>query len=326
MIKTGMYMKITNQIALGTAAIGRPQYINVRQKGIETTFSLDTFRKKGNQVLDEAYNHGIRFFDTSPGYGLAEELLASWLQKINDPDIVVSSKWGYTYMANFELNAKVHEVKEHSLKKLNQQWAFSKTLLPYLHIYQIHSATHDTGVLDNISVLNRLHQLKKDHSFIIGLTTTGSDQSGVLKKAMGITVDGEALFGSFQSTFNILETSILAVKEQLQHPDQQLIIKEALANGRLIPNAYYPQYKKLYTLLMDLSAKYKVGTDAIALRFCMDNFPNAKVLSGASNSVHLLANLRANDFKLSIEEINRLHQYRIAAADYWTERKKLEWN
>lgn len=319
-----MQMKSTNQIGLGTAAIGRPQYINIKQTDMEVSFSADKFIEKGNQVLDEAYNRGVRFFDTSPGYGLAEELLASWLQKKNDPKIVVSTKWGYTYVANFDPNAKVHEVKEHSLEKLNQQWTFSKTLLPNLKIYQIHSATLDTGVLDNQLILNRLHQLKKEHSLLIGLTTTGSNQLEVLQKAMEITVDGEALFGSYQSTFNILDTSILKIKDQLQQP--QLIIKEALANGRLIPNGHYPQYKNLYALLMELSKKYNVGTDAIAMRFCMENFPNAQVLSGANNKAHLQANLRANDFKLTTEEIDQLHQHSIAATDYWNERKKLEWN
>lgn len=317
-------MKSTNQIGLGTAAIGRPQYINIKQSDMEVSFSADKFIEKGNQVLDEAYNRGVRFFDTSPGYGLAEELLASWLQKKNDPKIVVSTKWGYTYVANFDPNAKVHELKEHSLEKLNQQWTFSKTLLPNLKIYQIHSATLDTGVLDNQLILNRLHQLKKEHSLLIGLTTTGSNQIEVLQKAMEITVDSEALFGSYQSTFNILDTSVLKIKDQLQQP--QLIIKEALANGRLIPNGHYPQYKNLYAILMELSKKYNVGTDAIAMRFCMDHFPNAQVLSGANNKAHLQANLRANDFKLTTEEIDQLYQHSIAATDYWNERKKLEWN
>lgn len=319
-------MKSTNQIGLGTAAIGRPQYINIKQTDMEVSFSADKFIEKGNQVLDEAYNRGVRFFDTSPGYGLAEELLASWLQKKNDPKIVVSTKWGYTYVANFDPNAKVHEVKEHSLEKLNQQWAFSKTLLPYLKIYQIHSATLDTGVLDNPAILNRLHQLKKEHNLLIGLTTTGSNQLEVLQKAMKITVEDEPLFESFQSTFNILDSSILVLKEQLQHSNRQFIIKEALANGRLIPNRNYPEYKNLYSLLMELSKKYNVGTDAIAIRFCMDNFPNAKVLSGANNNAHLQANLRANDFKLSAEEIRKLLQYSIEATAYWNERKKLVWN
>ena len=62
------------RLGLGTAALGRPQYINVRQKNSDTS-NLETFRKHSFSVLEEAYHLGIRYFDTAPGYGLAEELL-----------------------------------------------------------------------------------------------------------------------------------------------------------------------------------------------------------------------------------------------------------
>ena len=134
-------LKIIKNIGLGTAAIGRPLYINVRQSTDEKPFSLPKFKEDGLQVLEDAYSNGVRFFDTSPGYGLAEQLLIDWLNKKDDPDIIVSTKWGYTYVANFDPNAKEHEVKEHSIDKLSNQWEFSKMLLPHLKVYQIHSAT-----------------------------------------------------------------------------------------------------------------------------------------------------------------------------------------
>ncbi len=68
------------------------------------------------RVLDTAYKAGIRHFDTAAGYGLAEDLLIEWLELKNDSSITVSTKWGYTYVANFNPDAKEHEVKEHSLR------------------------------------------------------------------------------------------------------------------------------------------------------------------------------------------------------------------
>ena len=64
----------TQKIGLGTAAIGRPQYINIRNQHTEV-FSLEAFKEKGTQVLEAAYKQGIRYFDTAPGYGMAEQLL-----------------------------------------------------------------------------------------------------------------------------------------------------------------------------------------------------------------------------------------------------------
>lgn len=265
-------MKANNNIGLGTAAIGRPLYINIKQDEKEKDFSLPKFKESGIQVLEDAYNKGVRYFDTSPGYGLAEQLLVNWLETKNAPDIKVSTKWGYTYVANFDPNAKQHEVKEHSLEKLNKQWEFSKMLLPYLKVYQIHSATFDTGVLDNVEIHKKLHQIKKEYNLVIGLTTTSDNQTEILNKAMSIKLDGEALFGSYQCTFNILEQSINDLKEQLKTVGNNFIIKEALANGRLIPNKQYEHYQELYDYLMVLANKYNVGADAIALRYCIEVF------------------------------------------------------
>ena len=149
------------KLGLGTAALGRPQYINIRKENCDNS-DLNHFRKHSFTVLEDAYQSGIRYFDTAPGYGLAEELLLEWLQTKNDASIKIATKWGYTYTANFDINATVHEIKEHSLFKLNEQWNFSKKLLPYLKVYQIHSATLETGVLENKEVLTKLAYLKKE--------------------------------------------------------------------------------------------------------------------------------------------------------------------
>jgi len=308
------------------AAIGRPKYINIKQDAESHTFSLSKFRGEGLQVLEDAYDLGIRYFDTSPGYGMAEEMLLNWIKEKSDPSIIVSTKWGYTYVANFDPNAKQHEVKEHSLSKLNEQWSFSKRLLPYLKVYQIHSATFNTGVLDNREILKRLHTLKNDHGILIGLTTTGADQVEVLKKALTIEVEGERLFQSFQCTFNILDQSLISQKEALSYIEGPFIIKEALANGRLIPNKDYANYNELYQFIISLAEKYNVGTDAIVLRYCIDKFSKARVLSGANNSIHLIANLKAEEFTLTQSEIDQLSTYGVSAEEYWQERKKLSWN
>lgn len=318
-------MKIKN-IGLGTAAIGRPVYINIKEQVDVAPFSLPKFKEKGLQVLEDAYAKGIRYFDTSPGYGMAEDLLLQWLSTKNDPNIKVSSKWGYTYVADFNPNAKQHEVKEHSLNKLNEQWETSKKLLPYLDVYQIHSATLDTGVLENTDVLKRLHELKKENNIIIGLTTTGANQTEVLENALAIQVDNELLFQSFQCTFNVLDQSILKFSEALTNCSGPIIIKEALANGRLLSNDKYQKYQPLYKYFNQLAHKYNVGTDAIALRYCMDVFPEALILSGANNTKHLEANLKANQFKLSVSEVEQLSAFGISVDDYWQERKELKWH
>lgn len=312
-------------IGLGTAAIGRPQYINLRQ---ETTndISLEDFKKNGRLVLDDAYRKGIRYFDTSPGYGMAEQLLIDWISDKKYEDIEIATKWGYTYVANFDPDTKIHEVKEHSIKKLNEQWEQSKKLLPYLTTYQIHSATFDSGVLENQEVLYRLKKLKSEYGLFIGLTTSGSNQVDVIKKSLEVQLDGTALFDEFQVTYNILDQSLSQIENELIGQNKRIIIKEALANGRIFPNPNYPHYELMYRELKQLAAKYEVGIDAIALRFCIDSIASFMVLSGASIEKHITENLKITKFSLKEKELISLRQLSVSPDKYWEERKLLGWN
>lgn len=317
--------KHTFPIGLGTASIGRPQYINIRQEK-PSDFSLDGFREKGFQVLDVAYKNGIRYFDTAPGYGMAEQLLIDWLVGKNDPTIEIATKWGYTYVANFDLNAVQHEIKEHSLSKLNEQWKQSKKLSPFLNIYQIHSATFETGVLENEEIRNRLAELKLKNKLLIGMTSSGFNQVEVIKRALEIEVEGMPLFDVFQVTYNVLDQSFADISNQIAKANKRIIVKEALANGRIFPNKTYSHYTSLYKKLKNLATKYEVGVDAVALRFCIDSIDIYKVLSGAANELHIFDNLKANQFELKEEEINELKQSAILPEKYWKERKRLVWN
>ena len=316
---------MTQFIGLGTAAIGRPQYINIKNQP-EQRFDLIKFREQGKTVLEAAYQKGIRYFDTAPGYGMAEKLVLDWILEKQDESIEIATKWGYTYVANFIKDAVKHEIKEHSLSKLNEQWAVSKGLLPYLSTYQIHSVTFDTGVLDNKSVLDRLIELKSNCNLLIGLTTTGSNQTNVINKALSIEADGNPLFEVYQVTFNVFDQSLLAVNDKLKSQGCRVIVKEALANGRVFPNEKYPHYKATYQILKSLAEKYNVGIDAVALRFCIDSLSPYKVLSGAAESNHVIENLKANNFILSEKEVVLLNKSSIQPKSYWAERKKLAWN
>lgn len=314
------------QLGLGTAAIGRPQYINIKQNLKSQNLDLEAFKREGLSVLNKAYELGIRYFDTAPGYGLAEQLLLDWLQTKDDESIKVATKWGYTYVANFNANAKVHEVKEHSLKKLDEQWEVSKAFLPYLKVYQIHSATLETGVLKNEAVLNKLAFLKTEYNIKIGITTTGVNQVEVIKEALDVVVDGMPLFDAFQITYNVLDQSLGVVSKELKQQGKQIIIKEALANGRFFRNSNYSHYNNLYNILDELAIKYKTTVDVLLLNFCTQTIPESIVLSGASNSEHLKSNEKMNAFKLSYDDLEKLKAFQIEPSLYWKERKQLNWN
>ena len=310
-------------IGFGTAAIGRPQYINIKPNNVRTKFNIDDFKAQGKTVLNSAYALGIRHYDTAPGYGIAETILLEWINENQIDDITISTKWGYTYTADFNPNAKQHEVKEHSLQKLKEQWEYSKKLLPFLNLYQIHSATLETGVLDNQEVLDYLFHIKEEYNVKIGLTTTGKNQKEVIEKANEIRKNNQKLFTLFQVTYNILEQSLKEVMSNTE--GAQFIIKEPMANGRILPLAKFEKYHKLYAVLKRMAEKYNVGEDAIALQFAWQSVKPFIVLSGASSKQQIKQNVKTKSFELTSEEITELNNYRETSENYWKERSNLSW-
>lgn len=314
------------QIGLGLAALGRPEYINVRCHP-DRDKSIEAYRSNALKVMDYAYEHGVRYFDTAASYGKGEQFLLEWNTKHAYDDVKLSSKWGYSYVADWEIGFKgAHEIKEHSLAKLQEQWGRARKLLPALDTYQIHSATFESGVLENTDVLHALNKIKEETGIKIGLSVSGANQSELLEAAFSIKINGSELFDSYQATFNILEQSSYKILQKILEDHKSVIIKEGLANGRLLENKNYSHYKNLYMRLNELSIKYGVGLDAIALRFIMDYLQPQLVLSGASNTTQLSENLLANSFRLDSNEVLELKSFAKEPGQYWQERSLLLWN
>jgi aryl-alcohol dehydrogenase-like predicted oxidoreductase len=318
--------KNITKLGLGLAALGRPEYINIREDESidksEIAFKQNTF-----SVLDEAYQLDVRYFDTAPSYGKGEAFLQEWIDTRKHQDVILGTKWGYTYVANWELGYEgKHEIKEHSLNKLLEQWEVSKKLLPNLKYYQVHSATFDSGILENEEVLNQLHLIKKQTGLKIGITTSGANQKDIIEAALKIQTENRPLFDSFQVTYNIFEQSTFSILKTILNTGRSVIIKEALANGRIFQNEKFQHYSETYRILDQLSEKYGVGADAIALRFVMDNLQPTFLLSGASNLNQLQENLKAKSFHLTNPELSILESMVVSPDNYWQERSALSWN
>ncbi|MGJ5642544.1 aldo/keto reductase [Formosa sp. S-31] len=312
------------QIGLGLAAIGRPEYINIKTEEIEQSETV--FKANAMQVLDEAYAQGVRVFDTAPSYGKGETFLIEWYKSRKPLDVLLSTKWGYTYMANWTLGYEgKHEIKEHSLPKLLEQWKVSKALLPALQIYQVHSATLESGIFENEDVLHQLHKIKTETGLKIGVTTSGANQVEIIEKALSIKIENLLLFDSFQVTYNVFEQAAFSKLKTLLSFGFTVIIKEAMANGRVFENKTFPHYGEAYQTLRGLAKKYNVGVDAVAIRFIIDSLGPDIVLSGALTSGQLQDNLKALSFQLSTQEVHRLQQLTVLSQKYWDERSALKW-
>ena len=131
------------RLGLGLAALGRPGYLNVGHgQELGADRSVQALRARTHEVLDFAYEQGVRDFDAARSYGLAEQFLGEWLRLHNPPGVTVSSKWGYVYTAGWEVAHDPPEVKHHDLSTFQRQLAETREQLgEWLALYQIHSAT-----------------------------------------------------------------------------------------------------------------------------------------------------------------------------------------
>ena len=311
----------TCHIGLGLAAVGRPGYINLgRDQDLGESRSVDALRTRTHELLDAAYAQGVRYFDVARSYGRSEEFLADWLNARPDlDDIVVGSKWGYTYTAGWTTDAEKHEVKDHSVQAYDRQRGETAGLLgDRLDLYQIHSVTPDSPALTDKELHARLAE-EASRGTTIGFSTSGPAQADAIRAGLAVTVDGEPLFRTVQSTYNALETSAAPALAEAHEAGLTVIVKEGMANGRLA-EAHAPDAVRA------IAEETGLGADAVALALILRQPWAGVVLSGAATSAQLASNLHAAVVDLGDDQLARLGALAEEPAAYWERRGQLPWH
>ncbi len=311
----------TAHLGLGLAAVGRPGYINLgRDHDLGADRSVETLRSRTHELLDAAYAQGVRYFDVARSYGRSEEFLADWLNTHPGiDDIVVGSKWGYTYTAGWSADAETHEVKDHSLPTYERQRAETDALLgDRLDLYQIHSVTPDSPALTDKELHTRLAEAAAQ-GLTVGFSTSGPAQADAIRAALAVTVDGEPLFRTVQSTYNALETSAAPALAEAHDAGLTVIVKEGMANGRLA-EPYAPDALKA------VAQETGLGCDAVALALILRQPWAGVVLSGAATAVQLASNLHAAVVDLDEDQLERLAGLVEEPGAYWERRGQLPWH
>jgi aryl-alcohol dehydrogenase-like predicted oxidoreductase len=309
----------TDRLALGLAALGRPGYLTL-QHGLDLAgvSDPDGLQRRCHALLDAAWAAGIRAFDTARSYGRAEAFLAAWLERREIPpgSAFVSSKWGYVYTAGWRVDAAVHEAKEHSDERLRRQWPESRALLgAHLRLYQIHSYTPDSPALDDPMLLRTLASLR-EQGVSLGASVSGAQQNVAIERLIALELDGVRLFDAVQATWNLLEPSAEGALAAAHAAGMTVIVKEALANGRLTDRGVESGP------LADAAARAGVGIDAVALAAALARPWATRVLLGACTLAQLASNLTA--LSVAWEEATGVGLAEPAAA-YWQQRSALPW-
>jgi aryl-alcohol dehydrogenase-like predicted oxidoreductase len=308
-----------SRIGLGLAAIGRPAYITTnRAADLGSDRSVGALRERTWQLLDFAYAAGVRYLDVARSYGLAEAFLSEWIASRGEhDDLVIGSKWGYAYVGGWDLSAPVQEVKDLSVANFERQYRETRALLgDHLRLYQVHSLTIESGALEDGPLLAALAQ-RREEGLLLGITTTGPKQADTIRRALDIRIDGTPLFSSVQATWNLLEPSAGPALLEASAAGWAVIVKEAVANGRLtrIGDAGGAD-----TPLGRASASSGVEPDAFAIAAALAQTWVSVVLSGAASVDQLASNLRA----LNVADA-RFPDIAEPAEDYWATRSARPW-
>ena len=306
-----------SRIGLGLAALGRPVYIDVgRECDLGKERTRTTMEARCREVLDAAYAAGIRYLDVARSYGDAEAFLGAWLEVRDPPDVLVGSKWGYTYVGGWRVDADVQEVKDLSVDALRRQIAESRRLLgDRLSLYQIHSATIESGVFDDHEVLEELRSLRESGLFL-GFSTSGPKQAEAIARGIQERVDGEPLFSTVQSTWNVLEPSAGPALAEAHAEGRGVLIKEAMANGRLAA----PEGR-----LGSIASRLGTTPDRVALAAALAHPWVDVVLSGAVTVDQVRSNAVAVDLTLPADALSEMDAFAEPPERYWTDRAALPW-
>ena len=304
-------------VGLGLAALGRPGYINLGHATDVGDTDVDAMERHAHAVLDAAYEGGVRYFDAARSYGRAEAFLASWLGRrgLSRSDVTVGSKWGYTYTADWRVDVNEHEVKDLSVGTLRRQLGETRALIgEHLALYQIHSATIESGVLYDAEVREELARLR-EAGVRIGFTATGPRQAATIEHAL--EVGG---FDAVQATWNLHERSATDALAAAHDAGLGVIVKEALANGRLTARG------DADGLLTAAARERGTTPDALALAAVLAQPWVDVVLSGVATVDTLRSNLAALDVDCDARAEQELAALEEPADEYWERRSELAWN
>jgi aryl-alcohol dehydrogenase-like predicted oxidoreductase len=140
----------------------------------------------------------------------------------------------------------------------------------------------------------------------------------VIRRALDVSVDGRNPFQAVQATWNLLEPSAGGALADAKARGWVVIVKEALANGRLTDRAEGEYAGALRTL----ADSHAASVDAVALGAALSNRWADVVLSGAVTTGQLESNLRALALATSLTEWPAMAE---SPPDYWTRRGALPW-
>ena len=312
------------RIGLGLAAVGRPGYINLgRDRDLPLGRGVDAMRRRTHELLDLAYERGVRHFDAARSYGRAEEFLASgWTPGPHGP-VWSSPASGATP------TPPTGRSPPRRTRSRTTAWRRTNGSSPRPGGCSATASTSTrctrsprTARPSPMPRCTARWPGRPRAASPSGCRPAGRAQGDAIRAALAVTVDGEPLFRSVQATWNLLEPSAGPALAEAHAAGRTVYVKEALANGRLAGagSAARPRPRA--------ARRGRRARRATRWRWPRSSHQPwaGVVLSGAATTAQLASNLRAVGGPPDADDLAALAGLAEPAAAYWSTRSRLPWN
>lgn len=318
-------LKLPGNSGLGGVAAGNAWHVNSNQQ-------ID-------MVMSEAWDAGVRYFDTSPfyGFGLSERRMGHFLFEKNRDEFVLSTKIGRVFDADPDFKA---DPKSLWKGKLNFKYRFDYTAagvrrsiedslqrlgLSSIDIVYVHDLSPDTAELGknwmeqfNVAAKGAFPELSKmREEGIIKGWGMGVNTPDPILKAMEVA-DPDICLVAIQYSLidhkNALNTLFPAmekkkVKAVIGGPLNAgfLANRDRFNYGDSMPAEMVEKRKKINAII----AKYNIDLRTVALQFSAAHPVVAAVIPGASTGEQASSNASAMATKIPVALWNELKQAKL---------------
>jgi len=263
-----------SKLILGTAQFG----LNY---GVNNTIGKPT-KKEVINLLDEAYNSGIRFLDTAEAYGNVHELIGDYHK--------IKNNFNFKIISKFQTNIDHNSIKNKVLEYINLM------NINILDIIMFHSFE---SYISNYKAINILKQLKLDGLINhIGVSVYTNAQLEILLN--------DDLIEVIQLPFNLLDNynirgnliNKLKIKGKIIHTRsaflQGLFFKKT-SDEISVVKALKPYLKKINKITYE----YNCSIEELALSYCISHKNIDNVIIGVDSINQFKSNIKASTFKLN---------------------------
>jgi len=270
------------------------------QLGINSGWS-DMSEKQAINLVHEAQDYGVNFFDTAPNYGLgtSEERLGKALKKADRSTVVINTKFGHSVTGQTNFSAdQIRSSIEGSLQRLQTDYVDS------LIIHNPPMVYLDGNNNPHYEILERLIEEGKIKAYGASLDT--NEEMQLLMNTTQAKV--------IEAFFNILHQDAANAFEKAKEQEVRIIVKIPLDSGWLsgkyhadsVFNDVRSRWSRadIVTRATLVEKIKKLSQDVnhlvqLAISFCLSYDAVATVIPGNLNPMQLQNNLKSLDYPVS---------------------------